>query len=262
MIPKLFSEDLCFSILQIETEGGGASRCHTGFVLEYQAGDNAYPFLVTSGAAVKEASNGRITFTQEFRGKPRLEQGYTLDIENFNELWYVSPDTRCDIAITPFVPFVKHIEDTGIPVYFRCIGSAHICPAEQRSAVVPLSSMLTLGFPAGIEEMPARQPVFVPGFLASGTLDRSLGENEFLMGTTTYPGCGGAPVFALNEDDGCWYWVGMMNDAFVADEHGMRMDRRSLAQTPTHHIPFVSVTVADAVLLLIRQYLREKGFVD
>jgi len=108
-----------FHTLRVETDAPEGPRTATAFILEYRAEDNRYPFLVTARHVVQEAPEGRITFVPERRARPDLSKGYTLDIENFAKLWFVHPDPGLDVAVTPFVPFVKHIEDSGIPLYFR-----------------------------------------------------------------------------------------------------------------------------------------------
>ena len=239
-----------FHTLRVETDGADGPRAATAFILEYQAEDNSYPFLVTARHVVRDAPEGRITFVPERRARPDLTKGYTLDIENFAKLWFVHPDPGLDVAVTPFVPFVKHIEDSGIPLYFR--------PLRRLADDAPgrlLAPLVLAAYPQGLAGNDELLPFLVEARVASPRLGDYSGRDRFVVTAPLFPGCAGAPLLQ-RQGDGGWALAGMLAAAFDPDRGLV-----PLAEAATPGATLGGALRARVCVALARAYLKEKGFI-
>jgi len=273
-----------FHTLRVETDAPEGPRTATAFILEYRAEDNRYPFLVTARHVVQEAPEGRITFVPERRARPDLSKGYTLDIENFAKLWFVHPDPGLDVAVTPFVPlrplrqahrglghpplfppaaaprrggpgrpfvpFVKHIEDSGIPLYFR--------PLQRLAEEAPgrlLAPLVLAAYPQGLAGNDELLPFLVEARVASPRLGDYSGRDRFVIAAPLFPGCAGAPLLQ-RQGDGGWALAGMLDSAF--DPHQGLIP---LAEAAGPGAALGGALRARVCVALARAYLKEKGFI-
>ncbi len=239
-----------FHTLRLETDGDDGLRVATAFILEYQAEDNSYPFLVTVRHLVQDAPEGRITFVPERRARPDLSKGYTLDIENFAKLWFVHPDPDLDVAVTPFVPFVKHIEDSGIPLYFR--------PLQRLAEDAPgrlLAPLVVASYPQGLAGNDELLPFLTEARVASPRLGDYSGRDHFVVATPLFPGCAGAPLLQ-RQGDGGWALAGMLVSA-MDPSRGLV----PLSEASSHGAALGGALRARVCVALARAYLKEKGFI-
>ncbi|GEM_PF-2190067 len=252
-----WQDALLFSTLRLETtREDGRSLQATAFIYEYRAEDgDRYPFLVTARHAVVGAVEGRITFIPEQRGRPDLSKGYTLDIENFAKLWYPHPDAALDVAVTPFVPFVRHIEDSGIPLYYCTL---HLVSEEVLAQ--PLAPLILSAHPSGVSGPDELLPQVLQGRLSGPRLGLYAGRERFLVALGAFPGAAGAPLFVPRTTDVAL--VGMLVE-------GQRLDAAvgERALVPLHEAfsgpvgPLAGALRARVFVSLIRGYLKEKGFI-
>lgn len=265
---KTLSDGLLFSTVRIETlPAAGPATVSTGFIVEFQTADNKYPFLVTAKHVIRGAANGRITFIQEQRGQPSLGKGYTLEIENFEQLWFLHPEEDMDVAITPFVPFVKHIEDSGIPLYFCSVTPDMVLDPVRFQQLGVLDETIYAGYPTGISDEKNLLPLLSRGVAASPlSLDYN-GRPQFIISGALYPGASGGPVYLIRGADAAsrrLVLLGMLTSGFTAATSDTALQAVPIAEAfrPGLRVPasFAVVLKVFVILDLIHVYLREKGF--
>lgn len=250
-------EQTFFSTVRLSTRSLAGEVNHgTAFVFEYKSEDNTYPFLVTARSLVENAEEGRMALMQGADREEPLFKAYTLDIEHFGKLWYTHPDDKLNVAVTPFVPFVKHIEASGVPIYFTSITRED---SDQVNELVSLADdVLFLGYPQGLWDQKNLMPVLRKGMVATPLALDYFGERQFLIDAPVAAGSVGSPVFS--NDANAPKLLGMMlpscNTPELIDE-GMFAD--DSANEPCADMGVVLRT--DVVVESITAYLKEKGFI-
>jgi len=262
-------EKIFFTTIRIETrDEAGGKKEGTAFVFEYKTEDNNYPFLVTAKRTVKAAVEGRMTLMLSADGKPLLGKGYTLDIDNFERLWYMNADAELDIAVTPFVPFVKHIEASGTAIYFRALGPEFLLSPADPELLGVGDDIVFVTYPHGLWDRKHMLPVLRKGMVSTSLGGGFQGKKQFLIDAQVAIGSAGSPVFFLST----------MESNFAMRDAEMRKIRRPILlgmlvnaqlSTPDENNvdgPVVAedmgvVISTEIVLETITNYLREKGFI-
>jgi len=268
---KTYLDQLMFSTVRIETDDAqGKRRAATGVVFELEVEENKYPFLVTTHSAVMHAQSGRVTFFQEIRGTPVIDKGYTLDIDNFDKLWYAHPGEDVDLAITPFVPFIKHIEESGVPTFFHAIGAETLLSEQELTETMGIEDVLLVGYlssvwdPKHVLPIVRRGNLAVPGRIAWG------GQRHMLIDMPLHAGLGGSPVFLQRDrQDMSTESIQFLGILAAANYfHRDPYDGANLApmadlyQKPGQQTVNIGVVIhAHLVVEVVYAYLREKGFV-
>jgi len=192
-------EKIFFTTIRIETRNdAGDKKEGTAFVFEYKTEDNNYPFLVTAKSTVKAATEGRMTLMLSSDGKPLLGKGYTLDIDNFERLWYMNTDAELDIAVTPFVPFVKHIEASGTAIYFRALGPEFLLNPADPELLGIGDDIVFVTYPHGLWDRKHMLPVLRKGMVATSLAGGFQGKKQFLIDAQVAIGSAGSPVFFVS----------------------------------------------------------------
>jgi len=255
-------EKAFFATLHIETQFANGVRAEgTAFIFEYKTEDNTYPFLVTAKESVAGSIEGRMTFMQSQNRSPLLGKGYTLDIEHFEKLWYSHPDDTVGVAVTPFVPFVKHIETAGIPVYFYAL-TEHESVGGTEPNLSLGDDIVYLGYPRGLWDRRHLLPVLRRAMVASLVTLKYQGVRQFLVDGRVVSGSVGSPVFHRpGEDMGKKeepILLGMLLRTTTEDDSNSNTSSPS-AQTDADEMGVV--ISADLVVATITAYLKEKGFI-
>ena len=244
-----FKEAL-FSVIRIRTMSDSGEISHgTGFVYEYVTEDNNFPFLVTAKQLVSSAAEGRLALMQADGKSPKLGKGYTLDIDQFARLWYSHPDDDIDVSITPFVPFVRHIENTGTPIHFNAFFDKDLVDDEYYQQADIGSSCYVIGFPAGYWDRKNLLPVARRSYLASlPQIDYAV-RHQMLLDAPCSSGWLGSPVLDRNDEG-----VSLMGMVCQAKQQGEE-------EISNEDAGAMSVILkSDAVIETITAYLKEKGF--
>ncbi len=260
-----------FSTVHIETDDAlGKRRAATGVVFELEVEENKYPFLVTTHSAVMNAQSGRVTFFQESRGAPLLDKGYTLDIDNFDKLWFAHPGVDVDLAITPFVPFVKHIEESGVPTYFQTIGAESLLTEDELNGSLSVEDVVLVGYLSAVWDPKHILPVIRRGNLATPGRIAWGGQRHSLVDIAIHPGLAGSPVFLqrdrnnLNAESLLFLGILAAANYYHRDPHeGANLaPLADLYQRPGQQTVNIGVVIhAHLVVEVVYAYLREKGFV-
>ena len=267
------SEILQSTTVRIETFANDREGLvSTGLIYEFRSEENTYPFLVTTRHSIDGAGNGRITLVPEDRGRPALGKGYTLDIDNFEQLWHRHPDEAVDLAVTPFVPFVRHVEESGIPVFFNSLNEQSLWQPGAGPEPSPLEEVVFVGYPSGISDARHMLPVLSRGITATPLGVDYRGERHLVINGPLYPGCSGSPVFLLDKgaeaDDASGETVrllGCMTSGYDRAPGKSGRGLRPLGELfdDEDSLPgdFAGVLRASLFVDLIQAYLKEKGFI-
>ena len=251
MKSKSAFREALFSVVRIRTISESGHISHgTGFVYEYITEDNNFPFLVTAQQLVESAAEGRLALMQAEGKEPKLGKGYTLDIDQFARLWYSHPDSEIGVSITPFVPFVRHIENTGIRIHFNAFVEKDLIDPEYYEQVDIGSGCHLIGFPAGYWDRKNLLPVARASYIASlPDVDYDI-RHQLLLDSPCFSGWLGAPV--LNKGENGVQLIGMVcKSSFQVEEDVSADDMGSMS----------IILKTDAIIETITAYLKEKGFI-
>jgi len=193
------TEQLLFTTVRLEIQDAlGNSGIGTSFILNYTSQGKLYPFLVTNKHVISGAKIGRLTFIQMSDGKPLLGISYTLDISDFEQIWYGHPDSEIDIAVTPFASIVGHITKDGVDIFYRGVGNDIIPSEETLKQLDALEEVVFIGYPSGIWDTKNLLPVMRKGITATPIAVDFQGKSQFLIDASVFPGSSGSPVFLYN----------------------------------------------------------------
>jgi len=183
-----------YATIRIETRLAGNSYAQgTAFIYEHATHGNSYPFLVSARSVVANAAEARMSFFQGQNNTPIPGKAYTLDVELFSQLWFRHPEDSLNIAVTPFMPFVKHIEKTGISIFFRSLDAED--PLDTINFAGIGESVLYVAYPESCWDRHSLLPVFRGGMISSRCDSAYQGLHQVLLDTIVLPGSSGSPVF-------------------------------------------------------------------
>lgn len=246
-----------FSTVRLRTRSDAGEVLNgTAFVFEYISEDNTFPFLVTSKQMVMHAEEGRMALFQAKGTNPNLGKGYTLDIEKFGKLWFHHPDDEIDVSITPFVPFVRHVENTGVPIHFDAFSQEDVLIQDQFASFEAGDDLLNVGYPPAYWDRDLLLPVTRKTTLSSPAAINYAGVRQCLLDTPMKEGWLGSPVLtrAARQNASKPMLVGMIM-------HGGRTHADD-EDEPAGESHDMSVMIRTEVILeAIAAYLKEKGFI-
>jgi hypothetical protein len=242
-----------YTAVKLRTRLVKGELCHgSAFIYEYQAEDNTFPFLVTAKSIVETAVEGRMTLVQARGREPHPAKNYTLDIDNFGKLWFPHPDYNIDVAITPFVPFVRHVENTGTPIFFQSFTPDLLASDEEWSKLEIADAVYALGFPHGYGDEKHLVPVVKRALTVISPNLQYRNGPQTLLDMPNRAGWVGAPIVSIASDRAVL--MGMYNRV---------PDLRSGDEQNSESLNDMGIMIrADAVVAAISTYLREKGFIN
>ena len=256
-------EKLLFSTIRIETRLADDTFVEgTAFVYEYSTKDNTYPFLITSRHLIEHASEGRITLIQGHNRTPILGKGYTLDIDNFSKLWFSHPDEVSNVAVTPFVPFVKHVENSGISIYFEALNDASLCTSDITKDLHIGNDVMYMGYPHDCWDSKHLLATVRKGMLSTPYELDFQGKRQVLIDTPVLQGSSGSPVFLktnnLDESSDKTLLGFLTNLPEPSDNDQQGQDAQ--VENPKLETSMGAMVKIDVAIETIMAYLQEKGF--
>lgn len=248
-------EKAFFSTVRLRTRNDmGEVSDGTAFVFEYVSEDNTFPFLVTSRQLVLHAQEGRMALFQAKGTQPNYGKGYTLDIEKFGKLWFHHPDDQVDISVTPFVPFVRHVENTGVPIHFESFSQESSVNHAYFSDVEIGQEVLSIGYPPAYWDRDLLMPVVKQSIYASAPAVEYGGLRQCLLDMPLQSGWLGGPVVSkkFSREKGPQL-LGMLAHSGKPQD-----DPEDPAPASNEMVVMVKT---ELVLEAITAYLKEKGFI-
>lgn len=258
-------EKLKYTTIRIETRSDDGSYSDgTAFIYEYATQDNTYPFLITAKHLISDSAEGRITLLQGQNRAPIGGKGYTLDIDSFSRLWFSHPDESLNIAVTPFVPFVKHVENSGISIYFQSLNENSLVSSELANAANIGDDAIYIGYPENCWDRKSLLPVYRKGMLSTRYDEKYQGLKQTLLDTNVVRGSSGSPVFyktdSLNSSvDGQLLGI-LTNLPSVTNDDGSD-GKETLSNNISMETSMGLVIKIDVAVEAIVAYLKEKGFI-
>jgi len=258
-------QKLLYTTIRIETRSEDGSYSNgTAFIYEYATPDNTYPFLITAKHLISNSAEGRITLIQGQNREPIVGKGYTLDIDSFSRLWFAHPDDNYDIAVTPFVPFVKHVENSGISIYFQSVNQNSMVTPTIANGINIGDDTLYVGYPDNCWDRKSLLPICKSAMMATDNAMIYQGLKQTLLDSKVLVGSPGSPVFlktsSLNNSvDG--QLLGVLTNLPQVHQD----DNNETVETLSHDInvetPMGVMINIDVAVEAIVAYLKEKGFI-
>lgn len=257
-------EKLLFSIIRIETRLSNDTFVDgTAFIYEYSTADNTYPFLITARHLIDNASEGRMTLIQGKNQSPILGKGYTLDIDNFSKLWFSHPDETLNVAVTPFVPFIKHVENSGISIFFESLTEASLCPQTVADDLTLGTEVMYFGYPRNCWDGKYLLGAARQGVLSLPHNLNFQGKRQVLIDTPVLQGSCGSPVFLKTNDlaDNCEQaLLGFLCNLPENQDSDGQDCQQMMVENPSTETPMGAMIKIDVAIETIVAYLQEKGF--
>ena len=256
---------LQYTTIRIETRSeDGSYSDGTAFIYEYTTQDNTYPFLITARHLITDSAEGRITLLQGQNRSPISGKGYTLDIDSFSKLWFSHPDEALNIAVTPFVPFVKHVENSGISIYFQSLNESNIVTPNNAGDINIGNEVIYVGYPENCWDRKTLLPIFRKGMIASAFDANYQGTRQALVDTRVLLGSSGSPVFSKSDTistslDG--QLIGVLTNMPKVVHDDAIEPKETLISDPTLETPMGLVIKIEVAVEAIVAYLKEKGFI-
>jgi len=256
-------EKLLFTTIRIETRlPDGSFVDGTAFVFEYSTSDNTYPFLITAKHLINDALEGRITLYQGQNRSPIIGKGYTLDIDNFSKLWFCHPDDNANVAVTPFVPFVKHVENSGVSICFQALNDACVYDYENSDVSLVSNDVVYLGYPKHCWDKKHLLPVFRSGILSLPFDLDYQGNRQAIVDTQVIQGSSGSPVFIKSDqlkNSTENMLLGVLTNLSEVIENDTD-EKETLSDNPLYESNMGQIIRMDVAIEAIVAYLQEKGF--
>jgi hypothetical protein len=188
----------------------------TAFCVAYctPRGDTV-PLVVTNRHVVEDeggrpADHGLLFIQQAIDEKLRLGDPYVFERrKNFGELWFMHPDRRIDIAISPFEPIEEELNRAGAHSYQFWVSEEHVPEhglSVRNDELHPLETffppridsieeILFVGYPSGLYDHVNHLPLVRKGISSSPIQVDHGGQPVFLIDAPVLRGSSGSPVF-------------------------------------------------------------------
>ena len=194
-------ENAMFTTIRIETiDYNDEKGVATGFLFWNRIDDNKGSlFLVTNRHVIENSKRATYHVIKKKENKPWLGEALHTDDPNPKERWFFHPDPKIDVAITPFVPILKHFESQGGEIFYRNIQS-DLIPTEKDLVddIDAIEDIIFIGYPIGLYDEQNYTPIIRKGITATPVYIDFNGKKQFLIDASIFPGSSGSPVF-LND---------------------------------------------------------------
>ncbi|MFW2001921.1 trypsin-like peptidase domain-containing protein [Acinetobacter ursingii] len=199
------AEQLYYLTLKINTlSNNGDQGSGTGFIYGYTSKQNPeidYLFLVTNKHVIENTVSGSIVMHLGENNQPKIGETFTLDISNpaWQDMWFGHPDPNIDIAICPFVPLIKFVEQqSGRQPFFRCVSNDTVPTEAILKDLDALENITFVGYPNGIWDSYHNLPIVRKGTTATPLQIDFENQPKFLIDASVFGGSSGSPVFLFD----------------------------------------------------------------
>jgi len=227
----------------------------SAFIFIYQMEESDFPFLVTTSSAVQRSTIGSMSFFQQIDGEFALGKPHVLDIDNFSKLWYSQDEIAHNVAITPFLPFAKHLKKMGVSIVTQGITDQHL-PINKNYFELAFNKLLYyVGYPIGLWDHKNNLPIVRSAAIASLPMVNYQGYAQLLLNTTVLPGSEGSPIFESSFDERSQpLLLGLL-----AQPTSLSNDNTNMGNANRTDMGVMIKT--DYIISLIKSYLLEKEFI-
>lgn len=192
-------EQLLFTTVRIAWSAkSGELHTGTGFFFAYANGTNSHPFIVTNRHVVEGADATTITFHTAKDGALQLGKPYALTVTEAEKFWSLSNDPNVDLAIAPIAALLRELESRGVTPFWRNIDQTLVPDERVLDELDALEDIVFIGYPAPVWDTRNFLPVIRRGITATPLTIDYLGQKQFLVDASVFPGSSGSPVFLLN----------------------------------------------------------------
>jgi V8-like Glu-specific endopeptidase len=192
------AEKLLFATVRIDTSNSQGSGSGTGFIYIQKIGDQFIPVIVSNKHVVNGYTHGSVTFTIKKDGKPKLGNGFRLDIGDFEQSWFGHPSPDIDVAILPLAHLEEHLKSKGVEIFYQAITEDIVPDTEAIKGLDAFEELVFIGYPNGIWDKTNLLPIMRTGTTATPLSIDFEGKPKFLMDASVFPGSSGSPVFIYN----------------------------------------------------------------
>ena len=198
------SEQLSYSIVRIECElNNGGLSTGTGFffnLLENKENNTHVPVVITNKHVIRNSSKGKLIFTKaNENGEPIDTEHFSIDLNNFEQLWRLHPELDVDLCAMPIAPFITEAAKTGNKLFYIPFTKELLLTEEHKDELSAIEEVLMIGYPNGIWDSVNNMPIFRKGTTATNPLSNYNGKKEIMIDIAAFPGSSGSPVLIFNE---------------------------------------------------------------
>ncbi len=197
---ETLAENLLFTTVRIHWSSKPEElHTGTGFFYAYRNGDEARLFIVTNRHVVDGAKDTTITFHTAHDGSVQLGKPFELTVVGADKYWYASKDPNVDLAIGDAGQLFQALQVKGVKPFWKHVDQSLTLDSKTVAQLDALEEVVFVGYPAPVWDTHNFLPVIRRGITATPVAIDYLGQKQFLVDASVFPGSSGSPVFLFNK---------------------------------------------------------------
>lgn len=241
------AEEVLYTTVRLEGTTSHGTSVGTGFLVMHEE----RLFIVTNKHVVAGVTNGTFILRKGLvEGEIKTVkpgEGYSI---SFSESAFIDhPSSNVDVAAMNLSEIVSKLEAAGNHIYWKNISSKQ-CPGppDIEKFIGPIEEIIFVGYPSGIWDSKNLSPVVRKGITATPYYIPFMGEPNFLIDASVFPGSSGSPVFIFYHGSypdkvgnlyagSRIYFLGILAQVFQRTEEG----EIKVKEVPTVKVPIAEV---------------------
>ena len=168
----------------------------TGFFINTRIEGVLHSLLVTNKHVIKDAISASLVFTmKDAAGNPEYGKHITYNIDNFEDAFFLHPDTNIDLCAMPMTNIHRALQTAKLRVFVRNTPSSFLLSEEEWSNTSQGEEVLMVGYPKGLIDNRNNAPIMRRGITATSPKLDYKGKAQFLIDMPVFKGSSGSPVF-------------------------------------------------------------------
>lgn len=191
---KGMAESLLYSTVRIEGQlSNGGSSVGTGFFFLY----GTKLFVVTNKHVIKDVVLGHFLINNTDPDDESKTTNEKIPLR-FDENDFIGhPDPTVDVAIANVSGGFNELYQLGFSPFYSRTAEESIPSVEQiNEHISAIEDIVFVGYPSGIWDSVNNLPIVRKGITATPYYVDFMGEKQFLIDASVFPGSSGSPVFA------------------------------------------------------------------